>query len=293
MRITLPAPPDGLVAKPSGETAEEAGQPAAGRSSGRRGGRRRSGQRGRRRTATPQEAALAADPAGEPEAAKLDVAPVAASAEEGTGVVTAADRTPKSEPAGVKEAAAGSGAAAEGAKEAPAPADGQPTEADEAWLRELREAGWSRLVHEAARPDWSARTAVLRSLTQLRRNHVSAALSEGELVVEQTGEKGSFRLLRWKEQWVLVEERNGRRNCYQVEMLHALSPAAYTWYLSRFGRKTPLIVAASLQQLWKQGKQHGDGRVIARKGDLAIQIRVEEDRLLECSELGSDVSEVA
>ena len=156
----------------------------------------------------------------------------------------------------------------------------------EEWLATVQSATWSEFAVLAAGRGWAAKTATLRTMEQLRRNQSAAAAKEAVVLVEHSGRKGRFSLLGWKDKTLLLEERNGRRHWYQVRTLNCLSPAAYTWYLSQFGRTAPLVVASALLGLWQAGRPDGEGRIIARKGEDAMVLQLQDDRLLACATAG-------
>ncbi len=79
------------------------------------------------------------------------------------------------------------------------------------------------------------------------------------------GRKGTFRLLDWEGRHVLVEERGRRQTVHLVHMIHALSPDAYVWYLSRFGRTSPLAVAMALLSLLQKGVRTRTGACACRR----------------------------
>lgn len=176
---------------------------------------------------------------------------------------------------GAVPAAAGgaAGAAAEGSAE---------REDGAAWLAEIQQCGWQELMARAGEQGWAARTAELRTLQQIRRGRIAAALAEGRPIAEATGPKGRFRLLEWNGQTVLVEEHGNRQTLHQVRMMDALTPEVYVWYLSRFGRAAPLTVAMALMALFNQGTPDGQGRIVAWRGDQPICLRIENDRVTEC-----------
>ncbi len=159
---------------------------------------------------------------------------------------------------------------------------GDRGDAAAAWLAEIQQCGWQELMARAGEQGWAARTAELRTLQQIRRGRIAAALAEGRPIAEATGPKGRFRLLEWDGQTVLVEEHGNRQTLHLVRMMDALTPEVYVWYLSRFGRAAPLTVAMALMALFNQGTPDGHGRVIAWRGDQPICLRVENDRVTEC-----------
>lgn len=152
-------------------------------------------------------------------------------------------------------------------------------EADPAWIDRVQKCSWQELIQLAGERDWAAKTAALRTLEQLPRGDGKDARTSGKMLVEGDGPKGRFRLVEWKDQIVLTEERGNRHNHYLVKRLNAISWETYIWYLTRFGRTTPLAVAMSLLPLWRQGTKNEAGLVRATKTGLEFEMRVQDDRL--------------
>ncbi|MGE5590451.1 MAG: HNH endonuclease [Bacillota bacterium] len=173
-------------------------------------------------------------------------------------------------------------AAREGAAEAQATAP-EGLSAPEEWLKSVQSAGWRELAQMASGPEWAARTATLRTMCALRRNQAQQAASQGVLVAERTGKEGRFALHTWKDQHILVEEKGSRRHVHQVHMLQGLSPEAYVWYLSEYGRTAPLTVAMALMPLWLTGTPDESGRITAKKGSQRLVLTVLDNRLVDCS----------
>src|SRR5690606_12811565 len=155
---------------------------------------------------------------------------------------------------------------------------------DPVWLAAVQAATLGQLQALSREAHWAARTASLRTLEQLPRARASAARSQGTLLAEASGPKGHFRLLEWEGEHVLVEERGRRQTLYLVEMVHAVSPRAYAWYLSRFGRTSPLAVALALLPLWQKGTTDEHGRLQVSKSGHQFVIAVEDDRIIDCGE---------
>lgn len=169
---------------------------------------------------------------------------------------------------------------AKGAKEIKEGKDGV---VDEAWLSEVQRCGWAALVSRAMEQGWASKTAALRTIQQLRSRQAAKAREEGIPIAEETGPSGHFRLLAWKDQTVLEEELDGKTTYYLVRMLDSITPQVYTWYVSRFGRMAPMAVAMALLNIWNQGSLGADGRIAAPRGNQVITLRIEDDRVVECS----------
>lgn len=224
----------------------------------------------------PPEATAPAPPAAGPAAATPDTA--AAPAEPAVAAAkppepprpdaAAAPKAPEAQPEG--------GAPGHGPQEGAAE--------DPVWLAAVQAATLGQLQALSREAYWAARTASLRTLEQLPRARASAARSQGTLLAEASGPKGHFRLLEWEGEHVLVEERGRRQTLYLVKMVHAVSPRAYAWYLSRFGRTSPLAVALALLPLWQKGTTDEHGRLQVSKSGHQFVIAVEDDRIIDCGE---------
>jgi len=169
---------------------------------------------------------------------------------------------------------------------APTPATSSALEglsAPEEWLKSVQAAGWRELAQMASGPEWAARTATLRTMCALRRNQAQQAAGQGLLLAESTGKEGRFALHTWKDQHILVEEKGSRRHVHQVHMLDGLSPEAYVWYLSEYGRTAPLTVAMALMPLWLTGSPDDSGRIVAKKGSQRLVLTVLDNRLVDCA----------
>lgn len=152
-----------------------------------------------------------------------------------------------------------------------------------AWLEDVQQSSWSRLLIHAGEKGWASRTAELRTLRQLRRGQRAKALAEGIQLAEASGPAGRFRLLEWEGQTVLVEDDAEGQNCHLVRMLRALTPGVYVSYLARFGLAAPLTVAMALMSACNQGTMEPDGRISCWRGDQALSLRIEDDRITECA----------
>lgn len=154
---------------------------------------------------------------------------------------------------------------------------------DAAWLDTVRAASLDKLHTLSQQANWAARTAALRTLEQLPRNRAASARNEGALLAEARGPKGRFRLLDWKDAFVLVEERGRRQTLHVAQMVDALSADAYVSYLSQFGRTSPLAVAMTLLPLWQKGKADDEGRLEATRNGRQLTLVVDDMRIEECS----------
>jgi len=90
------------------------------------------------------------------------------------------------------------------------------------------------------------------------------------------------------DQVLLIEEKGTRHYCYQVRMLDCLAPSVYAWYLSHFGRTTPLAVAMALIPIWQSGTADADGKIIARKGKENLYLQVRDDSMVGCGWVDGD-----
>ena len=210
-----------------------------------------------------------------------EVEPAPAVAEAGTPADTTA-------PATAAGAAAATTPASPPAQQAPAPAPEaparEPAREDSAWLAAVQSADLQQLQILSREPNWATRTASLRTLEQLPRARASAARGQGTLLAEASGPKGHFRLLEWQGEHVLMEERGRRQTLHLVKMVHAVTPRAYVWYLSRFGRTSPLAVAMALLPLWQKGAPDQHGRLPVSKSGQQFVIVVEGQRIADCAE---------
>src|SRR5690606_4582740 len=69
-----------------------------------------------------------------------------------------------------------------------------------------------------------------------------------------------------------------------VHMINALSPDAYVWYLSRFGRTSPLAVDIALLPLLQKGVPDQDGRLQVSYNGSRFVVTVDGDRIVRWSE---------
>lgn len=152
-------------------------------------------------------------------------------------------------------------------------------EVDQAWLDRIQKCKWSELMEYAGERDWAAKTASLRTLEQLPRSNIKEATAAGRPIIEAEGQKGRFRLLEWGDNIVLIEERGQRQSYFLVRQIKAISWETYVWYLTRFGRTTPLAAAMSLLPLWRQGKPDAEGRIHVSKTGIPIIMSLQEDQL--------------
>lgn len=155
---------------------------------------------------------------------------------------------------------------------------------ERSWLEAVQAVTLAELQERAKQPNWAARTATLRTIEQLPRASAGAAKTKGLVLAEAAGRKGTFRLLDWEGRHVLVEERGRRQTVHLVHMIHALSPDAYVWYLSRFGRTSPLAVAMALVSLLQKGSPDQDGRLRVSKNGSRFVVTVDGDRIVHCSD---------
>lgn len=163
-------------------------------------------------------------------------------------------------------------------------AEREPVREDPAWLAAVQSADLQQLQALSREPNWATRTATLRTLEQLPRARASAARSQGTLLAEASGPKGHFRLLEWQGDHVLVEERGRRQTLHLVKMVHAITPRAYVWYLSRFGRTSPLAAAMALLPLWQKGTTDEHGRLRVSKSGQQFVIVIQDQRVADCAE---------
>lgn len=164
-------------------------------------------------------------------------------------------------------------------------------EVDQAWIEMIQKCNWSELMEYASERDWAAKTASLRTLEQLPRSNIKEATAAGRPIVEAEGQKGRFRLLEWGDSIVLIEERGQRQSYFLVRQIQAISWETYIWYLTRFGRTTPLAVAMSLLPLWRQGKPDAEGRIRVSKTGIPIVMSLQKDQLcVEEEEQSTDVA---
>lgn len=152
-------------------------------------------------------------------------------------------------------------------------------EVDRAWIEMIQKCNWSELMEHASERDWAAKTASLRTLEQLPRSNIKEATAAGRPIIEAEGQKGRFRLLEWGDNIVLIEERGQRHSYFLVRQIQAISWETYIWYLTRFGRTTPLAVAMSLLPLWRQGKPDSEGRIHVSKTGIPIVMSLHENQL--------------
>lgn len=150
---------------------------------------------------------------------------------------------------------------------------------DPAWLEQIQQCNWSELIQHTSERDWASKTASLRTLEQLPRSDIKDAQSTGKLLVEAEGQKGKFQLLEWEDSIILIEQRGNRYSHFVVKRLNAISWDTYVWYLTRFGRTTPLAVAMSLLPLWRQGKPNTDGRIHVSKTGISLSMHLDNDQL--------------
>ncbi|HEY8418184.1 MAG TPA: HNH endonuclease signature motif containing protein [Limnochordales bacterium] len=160
----------------------------------------------------------------------------------------------------------------------------EPVREDPAWLAAVQSADLQQLQVLSREPNWATRTASLRTLEQLPRARASAARGQGTLLAEASGPKGLFRLLEWQGEHVLMEERGRRQTLHLVKMVHAVTPQAYVWYLSRFGRTSPLAVAMALLPLWQKGAPDKHGRLPVSKSGQQFVIVIQDHRVTDCAE---------
>src|SRR5690606_10037620 len=104
--------------------------------------------------------------------------------------------------------------------------------------------------------------------------------SAGKPLASAAGAKGSFQLFEWNGSVILVEQRSNRRHYFVVKSLRAISWDTYVWYLTRYGRTTPLATAMALMPLWRQGKPDSEGRIRVQKSGMQIMLEVEDDQLV-------------
>lgn len=155
---------------------------------------------------------------------------------------------------------------------------------DQAWLETICSETLDKLQERAKEADWAALTATLRTIEQLPRTSASSARAKGVMLAEAHGRKGTFRLLDWEGRHVLVEERGRKQTLHLVQMVHAIAPDAYVWYLSRFGRTSPLAVAMALLPLLQKGTPDQDGRLRVSKNGNQFFVRIDGNRIVDCSE---------
>lgn len=155
---------------------------------------------------------------------------------------------------------------------------------EQAWLEAVQADTLTQLHERAKEANWAARTATLRTIEQLPRASAGSARSKGHVLAEAEGRKGTFRLLDWDGRYVLVEERGRRQTLHLVHMVHAIAPSAYVWYLSRFGRTSPLAVAMALLPLVQKGSPDDEGRLRVSKNGSRFTVTVESDRIVDCAE---------
>lgn len=155
---------------------------------------------------------------------------------------------------------------------------------ERAWLEAVQADTLTKLHERSKEANWAARTATLRTIEQLPRASAGSARSKGNVLAEAEGRKGTFRLLDWDGRHVLVEERGRRQTVHLVHMVHALSPGAYVWYLSRFGRTSPLAVAMALLPLVQKGSPDEDGRLRVSKNGNRFMVTLYGDRIVDCAE---------
>lgn len=153
---------------------------------------------------------------------------------------------------------------------------------ERAWLAQVQAAGLKKVQAYAKEPQWAARTASLRTLEQLPRTRAGKARTQGTLLAEASGPKGRFRLLRWQDEHILVEERGRRQSVHLVQMSAAISPEAYVSYLTRFGRTSPLAVIMALLPFWREGDTDGEGRIEITKNDEQLVVVVDDDQIVRC-----------
>lgn len=187
----------------------------------------------------------------------------------------------------VPAAEAGTGTADAGASLTPANSAAEKwnnrngaVDVDPAWLERIQRCNWSELIQYAGERDWAAKTASLRTLEQLPRSDIKAAEAEGKVLVEAEGAKGRFRIIEWRDQIVLCEQRGNRHSYFLVKPVNAIGWETYVWYLTHFGRTTPLAVAMSLLPLWRQGKPDADGMIHATKTGIPLSMYLRDDRLV-------------
>lgn len=186
-------------------------------------------------------------------------------------------RDPKTQPAptptGQTEAATQQSAKANNAK------NNGIVEVDPEWLDHVQSCTWSQLIEFTSERDWASRTASLRTLEQLPRSDIRQAQADGKFLAEAEGVKGTFRLLEWRDTIVLVEQRGNRHNYFVVKPLQAITWETYVWYLTRYGRTTPLAVAMSLLPLWRQGKPDAEGRIHVTKTGMRLEMHLHGNQL--------------
>lgn len=150
---------------------------------------------------------------------------------------------------------------------------------DPAWLERIQKCNWGELIQFTSERDWASKTATLRTLEQLPRSEIKEAQAAGKLLAEAEGIKGKYQLFQWDETIILHEQRGSRQNYFVVKRLDAISWETYVWYLTRFGRTTPLAVAMSLLPLWRQGKPNTDGRIQVTKTGIPLEMYLNGDQL--------------
>src|SRR5690606_7542526 len=97
--------------------------------------------------------------------------------------------------------------------------------------------------------------------------------------------------LEWGEHIVLVEQRGQRHSYFLVKRLQAIGWDTYVWYLTRFGRTTPLAVAMALLPLWRQGKPNAEGYIQVTKTGIPLALYLRDDQL--CVVEGEQSTDVA
>lgn len=168
--------------------------------------------------------------------------------------------------------------------EAERPEDETEPVDERAWLEAVMSATLDKLQERAKEANWAARTASLRTIEQLPRASASSARANGVVLAEAQGRKGTFRLLDWEGRCVLVEERGRKQTLHLVQMVHAITPQVYVWYLSRFGRTSPLGVTMALLPLLQKGTPDQDGRLRVSKNGSQFFVRVDGNRIVDCSD---------
>lgn len=178
----------------------------------------------------------------------------------------------------------GHGSSPLGPRDADLDTTGTISAEEQAWLESVQAGTLDELQEHAREANWAARTATLRTIEQLPRASASTARTRGTVLAEAQGPKGRFRLLDWEGRHVLVEERGRRQTVHLVHMIHAVAPDAYVWYLSRFGRTSPLAVAMALTPLLQKGTPDDDGRLRVSKNGSRFVVIVDGDRIVDCAE---------
>lgn len=206
----------------------------------------------------------------------------AAPAAPAKAAVAAEPAAPKAA-AAVKAPAEGPAKAAETVEPARGSRDAEARE-DRAWLEAVLSDTLDKLQERAKEANWATRTASLRTIEQLPRASVGSARANGVVLAEAHGRKGTFRLLDWEGRYVLVEERGRKQTLHLVQMVHAITPQVYVWYLSRFGRTSPLGVAMALLPLLQKGTPDQDGRLRVSKNGSQFVVRIDGHRVVDCSE---------